>query len=194
MTDEALGASFRDPGGYVFEREGVLLRRVLPPSLPGYEALMTSGLYPALVGEGLLTPHEEVESSAQGRTLAPVRVDFVSDPYEWSFSQLRDAGLTTLRVQRTAMRFGMTLEDASAYNVPLPRVADFFADRGEALVVEFVPKSDPKLRTLLATREDVFPDYTREGFEAAFARRFEPIDATLVEGSERILDRMRRRA
>ena len=45
MTDEAIGASFRDPGGYVFERDGVLLRRVLPPALADYELLMSSGLY-----------------------------------------------------------------------------------------------------------------------------------------------------
>ena len=107
MTDEALGASFRDPGGYVFERDGVLLRRVLPPALPDYEQLMASGLYEELCAEGLLIPHEEVESTADTRTLRPERVDFVSHPYEWCFSQLRDAGLLTLRIQRTAMRLGI---------------------------------------------------------------------------------------
>jgi hypothetical protein len=44
-------------------------------------------------------------------------VDFISYPYEWCFSQLKDAALTTLRVQKVAMNYGMTLKDASAYNI-----------------------------------------------------------------------------
>ena len=72
-------------------------------------------------------------------------------------------------------------------NVPLDRLAGFLRSAGSWLVVEFVPKSDPKVRQMLATREDVFPGYTSEGFERAFRgqftiRRREPID-----GSERIL-------
>ncbi len=64
---------------------------------------------------------------------------------------------------------------------------------GNPLIVEFVPKSDPKVATLLATREDVFPAYTREGFESAFATCFElEVTDPLVE-SERILYRMGRR-
>ena len=78
--------------------------------------------------------------------------------------------------------------------MPLERVAHFFAGLGEHLVMEWVPKQDAKVRTLLATREDVFPDYTREGFEAAFGRCFEIEQATPIRGSERVLYRMRRRA
>ena len=63
----------------------------------------------------------------------------------------------------------------------------------EHLIVEFVPKSDAKVRVLLATREDIFPQYTREGFEAAFGRVFEILDSSPVRSSERILYRMRRR-
>jgi hypothetical protein len=456
MSDEALGASFRDPNGFVFERDGVLLRRVNPLGIPDYERLMESGLYDALVSEGLLIAHEEIDDARAdgGLTLRPERIDFVSHPYEWCFSQLRDAGLTTLRVQRLALGHGMTLKDASAYNVqfhqgrpvfidtlsfadreegapwsgyrqlcehflaplalvahrdvrlsellrvhldgipldlarsllptrawlslqlllhirihagfqirwrgredarerarpmsakalenlvaglesalrglrweatgtewaeygegdsyrasslahkrrlvgdflsqlspgcvwdlgantgefsriacslgartvsldidpacversyrsaraagetrllplimdlrnpspalgwahreraslmerrsadvvmalalvhhlaiannvPLERVVEFFASLAADLIVEFVPKSDPKVRTLLATREDIFPDYTREGFESAFSERFELLEAAAIEDSERILYRMRRRS
>jgi hypothetical protein len=59
------------------------------------------------------------------------------------------------------------------------------------LAIEFVPKTDPKVQGLLAIREDIFPNYTREGFEEAFSRRFilERIDP--VRDSERILYLMR---
>jgi len=64
----------------------------------------------------------------------------------------------------------------------------------EHLIIEFVPKSDPKVAVLLSTREDIFPDYTQSGFEAAFGERFTIESRVPVEGSERTLYRMRRRA
>ncbi len=82
---------------------------------------------------------------------------------------------------------------AISNNVPFARVARFFARLGRALVVEFVPKSDSQIQRLLATRADVFPDYHRPGFEAAFAPFFETLDVRAVEGSERTLYLMRRR-
>ena len=45
----------------------------------------------------------------------------MSYPFEWSFSQLRDAALLTLDVQRRALTRGMSLKDASAYNVQFLR-------------------------------------------------------------------------
>jgi len=50
------------------------------------------------------------------------------------------------------------------------------------------------VKTLLATREDVFPHYDRAGFEAAFSRDYEILKAEGIRNSERILYRMRRRA
>ena len=47
------------------------------------------------------------------------RVPFVSYPYEWSFSQLKDAALLTLELQSRALDAGMRLKDASAYNIQL---------------------------------------------------------------------------
>ena len=83
---------------------------------------MASGLYDHLVQAGDLVPHEEVEPSISpdGRAsavLRPVRVGFISYPYEWCFSQLKAAALLTLRLQKAAVQHGMSLKDATAYNV-----------------------------------------------------------------------------
>ena len=83
---------------------------------------MSSGLYTALAEAGDLIPHAEVDSalSPDGRAyrvLRPKKVRFISYPYEWCFSALKDAALLTLRLQKAAMRFGMSLKDATAYNV-----------------------------------------------------------------------------
>ena len=59
-------------------------------------------------------------------------------------------------------------------------------------MIEFVPKSDPKVMTLLATREDVFPGYTREGFVAAFSELYRIRESAEIKGSDRILYLMTR--
>jgi len=115
-------SSFRDPAGFVFERAGVLYRQVNHAGVKDYEHLMRSGLYSHLVDRGLLIAHREVDVTAAQPALAckvlmPDLVPFVSYPYEWSFSQLKAAALVTLQVQEAALEFGMTLKDASAFNI-----------------------------------------------------------------------------
>ena len=60
-------------------------------------------------------------------------------------------------------------------NVPLEAIADWFAQLAPEAIVEFVPKGDPMVDFLLASREDVFPGYTLEGFNAAMATAFDKI-------------------
>ncbi len=118
---EAHPSSFRDPLGFIFEQDGVLYRRVNESCRASYETLMGSGLYEELVGKQLLVPHVEVEASRGDdgayRVLRPELIPFISYPYEWSFGQLKKAALTTLRIQKIALRHGMSLRDSSAFNV-----------------------------------------------------------------------------
>ncbi len=119
--DQVLPSSFRDPSGFLFRRQGTLYRQVNAPYRADYEQLLASGLYADLVANGLLITHEEaqVEPAVPGayKVLRPEPLPFVSYPYEWSFGQLQDAALATLRIQRRALDMGMSLKDASAYNI-----------------------------------------------------------------------------
>jgi ribosomal protein L11 methylase PrmA len=131
MSDEHRSpASFRDPSGFVFRREGVVYRAVAQSYQSNYDKLMSSGLYQALVDEGRLIPHEEVDERRTTnderrttncpdiyKTIRPRLVPFISYPYEWCFSALRDAARLTLAIQKRALDFGQSLKDASAYNV-----------------------------------------------------------------------------
>jgi hypothetical protein len=126
MRDGVLPASFRDPCGFVFRRDGVLHRQVEAAGLEDYEALMSSGLYAELADAGLLIRHEEADpalawTEAAAKVLRPEPVPFISHPYEWCFGQLRDAALATLTAERAALGRGLTLKDASAYNVQFVR-------------------------------------------------------------------------
>lgn len=122
MSAGALGGSFRDPSGVVFRRDGILYRQINAEYQPEWEALTASGLLAALWSDELLVRHAEVMPSLgltteAWKVLQPEPVPFVSWPYEWCFGQLKDAALLTLRIQRLALEHGMSLRDASAYNV-----------------------------------------------------------------------------
>ena len=119
---ERSGASFRDPSGFLFTRDGVLYRQVNKAYQQAYEKLMSGGVYHSLTQQGMLIRHEEVDAPAADPALAyrvihPEEVPFISYPYEWSFSQLKDAALLTLACARAALENGMVLKDASAYNI-----------------------------------------------------------------------------
>lgn len=117
-----IGASFRDPNGFVFVAGGHVYRQVNESYRANYDQLMESGLYAELIDRKLLIPHAEAESylSPDGQSykiLQPRQIPFVSYPYEWSFSQLKDAALATLAIHKLALSKGMILKDASAYNI-----------------------------------------------------------------------------
>ena len=77
-------------------------------------------------------------------------------------------------------------------NVPLRQVAEFFAGCGEWLIVEFVSKSDSQVQRLLRNRVDIFPGYTREGFEKEFSQVFAIKHSSAIRDSERWLYLMKK--
>ncbi len=121
-TSQVVSSSFRDPSGFVFREGDTLYRQVNAVYKDSYEHLVNSGLYEKLTTRGLLVPHEEAtlappKPDIAYKVIRPEPVAFVSYPYEWCFSQLKDAALTLLAIQKTSLDFGMTLKDCSAYNV-----------------------------------------------------------------------------
>jgi len=143
---EPLPSSFRDPAGFLFRADGVLLRQVNAVYQPDFDQLMASGLYAALVDDGLLIPHQEVavdralNADEAYKVLQPESVQYISYPYEWCFSQLRDAALHTLKIQQMALDKGMSLKDASAYNIQFHHGRPVFID---TLSFEVYREGDP---------------------------------------------------
>ncbi|MBN2411390.1 SAM-dependent methyltransferase [candidate division KSB1 bacterium] len=132
LNDKQSG-SFRDPSGFLFFRDGLLYRQVNTYYKENYDFLIGSGLYDKLVKENLLIPHEEADpdyalSGQAYKVIKPDRVPFISYPYEWCFSQLKDAALTTLKIQKIALDYGMSLKDCSAYNIQFYNGKPVFID------------------------------------------------------------------
>jgi len=76
---------------------------------------------------------------------------------------------------------------AISNNLPLARIAEFFSRACRHLIVEFIPKSDSQVQRLLATREDIFPDYDVPGFEREFQAFFAIERREPIKESERFL-------
>jgi hypothetical protein len=119
----SLPSSFRDPSGFVFFHNGSVYRQINNSFAVCFDQFLGSGLYQALTDKGYLIGHEDVTESdvprQQGcyKIIAPQQLPYISYPYEWSFSQLKDAAMLTLRIQTVALKHGFVLKDASAYNV-----------------------------------------------------------------------------
>ncbi len=133
MVAQKLAGSFRDPCGFLFLRNDILYRQVNNLYKDNYDYLIKSGLYKALVDANLLIPHDEVDidyaiSNKVYKIIKPEKIHFISYPYEWSFSQLKDAALTTLQIQKIALSFGMSLKDSSAYNIQFLKGKPVFID------------------------------------------------------------------
>jgi len=76
---------------------------------------------------------------------------------------------------------------AIANNLPLSYICDLFHQCAKNIIIEFVPKEDSNTKRLLASREDIFPNYTQEDFEVEFSKRFKILQRTKIPGSKRIM-------
>jgi hypothetical protein len=122
MSYTKLQSSFRDPNGFLFYQDGIIYRQVNKIYKENYEYLISSGLYDSLVDADLLIPHKEVnigyaDPDKVYKIIKPEEIFYISYPYEWCFSLLKNAALTMLEIQKKAIDFGMSLKDSSAYNI-----------------------------------------------------------------------------
>jgi len=127
-----LDCSFRDPSGFLFRKDTVLYRQINHSYKENYDYSKNTGLYNELIEHGLLIPYEEVAVSCLDSdgfiVIKPVELPLITYPYEWSFSQLKEAALLTLNIQQKALSKGLSLKDASSYNVQLYKGKPIFID------------------------------------------------------------------
>ncbi len=143
---------------------------------------VASDIDPAAVEKNYLTI-----KANQEKNLMPLVMDLTnpSPSIGWA-NQERDA-FTSRGPVDMILVLALIHHLAISNNLPLESIADYFASISNWAVVEFVPKSDSQVKRLLATRKDIFDQYTEEGFEAAFTRVFKIAAKQSLTGSERTL-------
>lgn len=119
----SLTSSFRDPSGFVFTEGQDIYRQINQFYKRDYDFFLNSGLYEKLVSLGYIVPHKEEnfkkakDSNIAFKIIRPEKIPFWSYPYEWCFGQLKDGALLTLEIQEIALEYGMSLKDASSFNI-----------------------------------------------------------------------------
>ena len=131
--------SFRDPDSRVFYAGGQVYRALSAQGLEDFEALAASDLFARAQGDGRLVGTELVEDvgalaeplvTERAAVLRHDRIPFVSYPYEWSFSMLKDAALLQLDLLRESLPENLILKDSSPYNVQFRGAQAQFVDIG----------------------------------------------------------------
>ena len=127
--------SFRDPESRVFYGGDEVYRALSPTGLEDFEGLEASGL----LGDERIVRTERANSPPASAALltnevAAVlrheRIPFVSYPYEWTFSMLKDAALLQLDLLLAALDHGLILKDSTPYNVQFIGSRPVFIDIG----------------------------------------------------------------
>lgn len=126
------------------------------------------------------------DSPGPGEVL-PLLVDLAnpSPAQGWQHAERRslaDRGPADL-----ALALALVHHLAIGNNVPLPRILAYLRTLCARLVVEWVPKHDPRVQTLLSGREDVFGQYTQEAFEDAARQGFTIERREPIRESDRVL-------
>ncbi|HTL10424.1 MAG TPA: hypothetical protein VL307_19250 [Chitinophagaceae bacterium] len=115
-------ASFRDPAGFIFQYNGHYYRQVNQSYEKDFKLFHSSGLYQHLITARQLLPYVILKKNMTGSqhwytTLLPQQLRFITYPYEWCFSQWKDAALLTLDLAAEGIKYGMVLKDATPFNV-----------------------------------------------------------------------------
>jgi SAM-dependent methyltransferase len=127
--------SFRDPESRVFYAGNEVYRALSADALGDFEALRRSGL----LHDGRVVATELAEDTAALRgllvhepagVLRHERIPFVSYPYEWTFSMLKDAALVQLDLLLAALDHDLVLKDSTPYNVQFKGARPVFVDVG----------------------------------------------------------------
>ena len=138
--------SFRDPLSRVFVGPEGVVRAFTAEGAKDVDAVWKTGAIRRTLDSGDLISSTVVDPAEVGLsapwTLAMThpRVPFVSYPYEWTFSMLKDAALLQLRLTREMLAEGVGLKDATPYNVQFIGSRAKFIDAGS---FEVRRKGDP---------------------------------------------------
>ena len=127
--------SFRDPESRVFYAGDDVYRALSADGLSDFEALEATGLLDD--DRVVRTERAEDTPSLQGllvhepaAVLRHERIPFVSYPYEWTFSMLKDAALLQLDLLLASLEHDLVLKDSTPYNVQFKGAKPTFVDIG----------------------------------------------------------------
>lgn len=124
--------SFRDPASRVLIDANRVIRVLDQRGLNAWKALADSQFFANAVADGQVIAATELPDSPHGGAgaLEHPRVPMITYPYEWTFSMLKDAALLQLHLLGQALDDGLTIKDATPYNIQFIDGRPVFIDIG----------------------------------------------------------------
>ena len=151
----------------------------------------------ALFGEGSFAAAFDIDPIAvernhavvrrSGENMLPLLLDLTNPSPSMGFGGKERGALDSRLRPDCILMLAVIHHLAISNNLPLEMIAGWLASLCGNLIIEFIPKTDSQAQVLLATRDDIFPGYTTEGFEAAFGAYFDIMHKTAVADSGRVL-------
>jgi len=131
--------SYKDPDGFILFHNGKHKRVLMPSYQRHYELFINSGLYDELSTAGKIVSHDESGETlvpGQYKVLIPAQLPLITYSYSWCFEQLKAAALLTLDIQESCLAHGMSLKDATAFNVQFQGGRPIFIDTSSFEIYE----------------------------------------------------------
>ena len=127
--------SFRDPKGRIFYYKGKVYRALTHTGTENFNFVKKTGLLERLEKDrkvissiSLNDPQVNKLFCENIAIIEHNKIPFISYPYEWSFYFLKAAALLHLDIHLQALESGVTLSDASAYNIQFYGCKPIFID------------------------------------------------------------------
>ncbi len=134
-----------------------------------------------------------LEGIAQGEeNLLPLILDLTNPSPGLGWANEERMSLAERGPVEMIMALALIHHLAIGNNLPYDKIASFFNKVGDSLIIEYVPKTDPQVQRLLATREDIFHDYTHTLFEEKFKQHFFIDKRMPIKNTDRTLYLMRK--
>ncbi len=121
------------------------------------------------------------------KNLLPLRTDITNpSPATGWGNEERSAFLQRAKADCT-MALALVHHLAIGRNIGFRQIAGVFQTFSPYLIIEFVPKTDPKVALLLQNRKDIFDQYNEAAFVQAFGEKYNVLERTALPDSGRVL-------
>ena len=136
MENKRDPGSFRDDRGHIYLIDGKIYRTINRSAIEQYKDLIQNKIISKSINNNYLVNTTEVSNEIPNSNFKdPIykivqheKIPFISYPYEWSFSQLKEAALHHLKFNIFLLKNNFILRDASAYNIQFIGTRPIFID------------------------------------------------------------------
>ena len=131
-----------------------------------------------------------LRAKEKGYTFYAICVDLANPSPSQGWRNQERKGLSTRLHEAKAdglLALAVTHHMIIGRNLPMNEVIEELTSYADTGVIEFVPKTDPKVQELLQHREDIFHDYNEESFRSVLKQKAHIITEHKISESDRIL-------